>query len=181
MEKDKILGVVLGILYYYVLSKIFSFLMLFEFIGGTISGFSKILFFICYIVLPIVILAMPVIIKFKYNKKFYKAILDSIVFVLLYISICITICSCISVYFETFSTYKWSNENWHRFRGDMVEDLEERYDLKGMTKDEIHELLGKEDGYSEEDNAISYYIGEAINYYIYFDENDVVIYARQLA
>ena len=50
-----------------------------------------------------------------------------------------------------------------------------------MTKDEIHELLGKEDGYSEEDNAISYYIGEAINYYIYFDENDVVIYTRQLA
>ena len=181
MERDKILGVVLGILYYYVLSKIFSFLMLFEFIGGTISSFSKILFFICYVILPFIILASPIIIKLKFKKKFYKAIIDSVVFVLLYISIWITICSCISVYFRTFSTYKWSNENWHRFRGDMVEDLEERYDLKGMTKDEIHELLGKEDGYSEEDNAISYYIGEAINYYIYFDENDVVIYAREVA
>ena len=181
MEKNKILGIIAGILYYFILKGIFSFLMLFEFIGGTISSFSKLLFLIMYIILPIGILIAPVIIKFKYKKEFYKAVLESIVYVLLYISIWITICSCITVYFETFSTYKWSNENWHRFRGNMIEDLEERYDLKGMTKDEIHELLGKEDGYSEEDNAISYYIGEAINYYIYFDENDVVIYTRQLA
>lgn len=181
MEKDKILGVVLGILYYYLLSKFFSLLMLFESVGGTVSGFSKILFFICYIILPIIILAMPIIIKFKFKKKFYKAVLDSALSVIIYLVILSIISYCIIVYFKTFSTYKWSNENWHRFRGDMVEDLEERYNLKGMTKDEIYELLGEEDRYSEEDNAIGYYIGEALMYYIYFDENDVVIYARVLA
>ncbi len=182
MEKDKILGVVLGILYYYVLSKIFSFLMLFEFIGGTISGFSKILFFICYIVLPIVILAMPVIIKFKYKKKFYKSIIYSMFSVIIYLIILVIMTFGIRQYFKTFSTEKWSNENWNSFRYLMIDDLKGTYDLVGMTKEEVQTILGQEDvelemlvtdyaiGYSVRNGFMDWYY-----YYIYLDKNDVVI------
>ena len=51
----------------------------------------------------------------------------------------------------------------------MVEDLEERYDLEGMTIDEIHNLLGEGDVESVKEDgtySIGYYMRDAIMYYI---------------
>lgn len=184
MEKDKILGLVLGILYYSLISRFFILLWLFGSTGGIISGFSKLLFFICFFILPIILLAMPLIVKFVFKKKFYKAILYSVLSVIIYLVILFNIAYSILVNFETFSTEKWSNENWHRFRRDMVEDLEERYDLEGMTIDEIHNLLGEGDVESVKEDgtySIGYYMRDAIMYYIDFDENGVAVSAREVA
>lgn len=184
MEKDKILGLVLGILYYYLILKFFSLLWIFESIGGAISGFSGLLFFICFVILPIILLAMPLIVKFAFKKKFYEAILYSVLAVIIYILILSIIGNCILLNFKTFSTEKWSNENWHRFRRDMVEDLEERYELEGMTIDEIHDLLGEGDVESVKEDgtySIGYYMRDAIMYYIDFDENGVAVSAREVA
>ena len=182
MEKDKILGLVLGILYYYLILKFFSLLWIFESIGGAISGFTGLLFFICFVILPIILLTMPLIVKFAFKKKFYEAILYSVLAVIIYIVILSIIGNCILLNFKTFSTEKWSNENWHRFRRDMVEDLEERYDLVGMTKDEVYSILGEEDVDLEmliNDYAIGYSVRngflEGYYYYIYLDKNDVVV------
>ena len=66
----------------------------------------------------------------------------------------------------------------------MVEDLEERYDLEGMTIDEIHNLLGEGDVESVKEDgtySIGYYMRDAIMYYIDFDENGVVVSAKEVA
>ena len=182
MKKDKIFGIILGILYY-VLSAIFYFyLFIIEVLAGSISDFSMTLFYICYAVLPIILLAMPLIVKFVFKKKFYKSILYSVLSVIIYLIILISITFGIRQYFKTFSTEKWSNENWNSFRYLMIDDLEDTYDLVGMTKEEVRALLGEEDvelewlitdyaiGYSVRNGFMDWYY-----YYIYLDENDVVI------
>ena len=91
MKKDKIFGIILGILYY-VLSAIFYFyLFIIEVLAGSISDFSMTLFYICYAVLPIILLAMPLIVKFVFKKKFYKSILYSVLSVIIYLIILISI------------------------------------------------------------------------------------------
>ena len=182
MKKEKIFGIILGILYY-VLSVIFYFyLFIIEALAGSISDFSMTLFYICYAVLPIILLAMPLILKFAFKKKFYKSIIYSMFSVIIYLIILVIITFGIRQYFKTFSTEKWSNENWNGFRYLMVEDLEEKYDLVGMTKEEVQAILGQEDvelemlvtdyaiGYSVRNGFMDWYY-----YYIYLDENDVVI------
>ena len=182
MKKDTILGIILGILYY-VLSAIFYFyLYIIEALAGSISDFSSILFYICYAVLPIILLAMPLILKFAFKKKFYKSILYSMLSVIIYVIILLLITLGTRQYFKTFSTEKWSNENWNSFRYFMIDDLEDTYDLVGMTKEEVQSILGQEDVEIEwlvTDYAIGYSVREGFMdwyyYYIYLDENDVVI------
>lgn len=63
----------------------------------------------------------------------------------------------------------------------MIDDLEKKYTLEGMTKDEVYKLLGKEDRKSERlmgEYIISYSMrkgfldGNAFN--IYLNENNIV-------
>ena len=182
MKKDKILGIILGVLYY-VLSVIFYFyLFIIEALAGSISDFSMTLFYICYAVLPIILLAMPLILKFAFKKKFYKSIIYSMFSVIIYLIILVIMTFGIRQYFKTFSTEKWSNENWNSFRYLMIDDLEGTYDLVGMTKEEVQTILGQEDvelemlvtdyaiGYSVRNGFMDWYY-----YYIYLDKNDVVI------
>lgn len=182
MKKEKIFGIILGILYY-VLSVIFYFyLFIIEALAGSISDFSMTLFYICYAVLPIILLAMPLILKFAFKKKFYKSIIYSMFSVIIYLIILVIMTFGIRQYFKTFSTEKWSNENWNSFRYLMIDDLEDTYDLVGMTKEEVRALLGEEDVELEwliTDYAIGYSVRdgfmEGYYYYIYLDENDVVV------
>lgn len=182
MKKDTILGIIIGILYY-VLSAIFYFyLYIIEALAGNISDFSSVLFYVCYAVLPIILLAMPLILKFAFKKKFYKSILYSMLSVIIYVIILLLITLGIRQYFKTFSTEKWSNENWNSFRYLMIDDLEDTYDLVGMTKEEVQSILGQEDVELEwlvTDYAIGYSVRdgfmEGYYYYIYLDENDVVV------
>ena len=102
--------------------------------------------------------------------------------VIIYVIILLLITLGIRQYFKTFSTEKWSNENWNSFRYLMIDDLEDTYDLVGMTKEEVQSILGQEDvelewlitdyeiGYSVIDGFM-----EGYYYYIYLDENDVVV------
>lgn len=183
MEKDKMFNIISGVLFYYIMLKIFYYLMMFASFGN-IGKFSGILFFICYIILPLVVLAMPLIIKFKFNKKFYEAIINSVCVAIIYFQLLGIISYGISEYFSTFSTYKWSNENWHGYRRQMVEDLEEKYDLGGMTKEEVREILGRGDveRYGDDGTySMGYRMSDGIMYYVFFDENGVVIDAREVA
>ena len=84
---------------------------------------------------------------------------------------------------EKFDSEKWKNwenteEEWS-LRWDMMNSLRKNYELKGMTKNEIHKLLGKPD--SETKNELSYYLGYSHNgintgrLTLYFNENNTVI------
>ena len=177
MKKDKILGIILGVVYY-ILSPIFYFyLFVIEALAGSISDFSMILFYICYAILPIILLAIPLIIKFVFKKKFYKSILYSVLLVIIYLIILISITFGLRQYFKIFTTDKWTNENWNSFRYLMIEDLEEKYNLVGMTEDEVYNILGEENADFKE-NVICYLVRDGFldgyYYYIYLDENGVV-------
>ena len=64
-----------------------------------------------------------------------------------------------------FSSDEWINGEWkERYR--MLEDLENNYDLVGMSRDEIEELLGEYSVRSEDVgsdyNVVEYYLGFSI-------------------
>jgi len=58
----------------------------------------------------------------------------------------------------------------------MLNDLEEKYNLVGMKKEEAIQILGKE--YGKSDNCIYYHIGvnwlEVFYYYLEYDENGII-------
>ena len=65
----------------------------------------------------------------------------------------------------SFSSDEWINGEWkERYR--MLEDLENNYDLVGMSRDEIEELLGEYSVRSEDVgsdyNVVEYYLGFSI-------------------
>lgn len=59
----------------------------------------------------------------------------------------------------TFSPEKWRNDPDNRVR--MVDNLLARYDLVGMTENEVHVLLGKpsDTSYFKRENRLVYYMG----------------------
>ncbi len=182
MKKDKILGIVLGILFYVFSSIFFFFLYVIEAITGSISDFSSILFYIVYLMIPIIILMLPIIFKFIFNKKFYKSVCYSALMIIFYILLLFLLQLGIRNYFSTFTKEKWTNENWHGFRYLMIEDLEKQYDLIGMNKEEIYQILGEEDRklYEFNDsNSLCYSMRngffEGDYYIVILNDEDIVI------
>lgn len=63
---------------------------------------------------------------------------------------------------EKFSSNSWKNANLNTeenlsYRWDMMNDLRNQYDIIGMNKTEIKNLLGNPD--SENNNEFNYYLG----------------------
>ncbi|WP_144697757.1 hypothetical protein [Fictibacillus phosphorivorans] len=85
------------------------------------------------------------------------------------------------------SKFTFSVEKWHAQedkRGDIVEDLVEKYDFKGWSDTRVIKLLGEpvKDGARKEPDNIVYYLGDESGYpsidsewlLFWFDENDRV-------
>lgn len=179
MHRDKILSVSFGILYYILTPIFFFYLYIFEALTGSISDFSETLFYIVYVVIPIILVLMPILLKIILGKKFYKTILYSCLGFAIYILIIISLKFSIDMYFKTFTIEKWSNNNWHGFRYLMIDDMEKKYDFIGMNKNEIYDILGKEDKELEGEYVICYSMRngffEGDYYLIYLNEDDIVI------
>lgn len=82
-----------------------------------------------------------------------------------------------------FNSEKWKNfngnkENEWSLRWDMMNSLRNNYELEGMTKEKVLQLLGKPDSQSQ--NKFNYYLGFAKsgidvgNLTVFFNENDIV-------
>ena len=181
MKRDRFLNILFGSLYYVLGILFFFYLYIFGELLGNISDFSKILFYAVYIILPILIMILPVIRKFILKEKFYKSILYSCLAVVIYIFVLLGLNFGIKSYFKTFTTEKWSNRDWYSYRYLMIDDLEEKYNFIGMSKEEVYDILGKTDEGVKESGGeyvIAYPIKngffEGDYYQIYFDKNDVV-------
>lgn len=181
MKKDRVLNVISGTLYYLCGSIFFFCFYVFASLVGSISDFSKILFYIVYLMIPIVLFIMPIIVKFIFKKKFYQAILCGCIGIIVYIFLIIGSTFGINRYFNTFSKEKWCNDNWHSFRYLMIDDMEEKYNLIGMKKSEVYNILGKEDTELEKrqgEYAICYStrngLLEGDDYQIFFNDDDIV-------
>jgi hypothetical protein len=82
-----------------------------------------------------------------------------------------------------FNSEKWKNFNGNKedewsLRWNMMNSLRNNYELEGMTKEKVLELLGKPDSHSQ--NKFNYYLGYAKwgidvgNLTIFFNENGIV-------
>ena len=68
MKKENVLGIILGIMYYILGIIFFFYLYVFEALAGSISDFSSTLFYVIYLIIPIILLMLPVILKFAIKK-----------------------------------------------------------------------------------------------------------------
>ena len=172
------LDFILGGLYYLILILFFiNYFIYGIFSENLIIGFSFLLFVLCYNIIPCILILLPSLIEIKLNKKFYKSIIISFIITILYLILIIpTIQLCIKSHYSTFTTKKWTNMI-QSYRYLMIDDLEEKYNFVGMDKEDVFNILGRED--VNTDLVIEYYLGnddnKVITYNIYLDKNEVVI------
>lgn len=190
--KNKKRNITIKMILYYTICPIF---FLYSFTLSTmfsiISNFSNILFYILYLFFPIILLLLPLFIKYILKKDMEKSLKYSLITFIIYLLFTIILSFSIKTYFKTFTTKKWTKEEWHDLRYLMIDDLENKYTLVGMNKKEISRILGKENDYliqienrnSEEENKSEKHILlytirngflEGDNYNIYLDENNIV-------
>ncbi len=181
-EKNKTLGIVLGLLYYVLICIFFFLFYIFGIFGGIIIDFSETLFIICYIYFAIFLLILPLFFKFILKKKFYKAIIYSTISFVIYLFVLFFIRIAIITYMSNFTKEKWNNSNHWNLRYLMVDNFEMKYNIIGMNKEEVYELLGTvtpaETSYGE-NNKICYLIRGGLfagTYYCFeYDENGVIV------
>ncbi len=113
----------------------------------------------------------------------YKAITYTIFIIIAYIIISAVIRIGIQSYLSTFSISKWNNSNWGAIRYFMIDDMEQKYNFIGKSKEEVYRILGT-DVHEIKDKStgtiiIPYYIRDIFlksEYYkIYLDKNDIVV------
>ena len=146
--------------------------------GGIIIDFSETLFNILFICIPIFLLILPPVFKFIFKKKFYKAIIYSAVSFVIYLLILFCIRTAITTYMSNFTKEKWDNSSHCNLRYLMVDDFEKKYDVIGMNKEEVYELLGETRSH-ESNNEICYLIREPFLFETYYcleyDENNIIV------
>lgn len=103
-----------------------------------------------FIILAFAVITFPIYIKIPNPKKAYISI---ILTVSLALSAILTHTG-IVYYYGNFTSAKWQKHMKLRYR--MIDSLESQYTLKGMTVDEITELLGEADWKDNSENAEFY-------------------------
>jgi len=168
LKKENIIGIV----YYILLIILHIFLLFYVLNGGAILSLNLPIMIILIIVIPIVLLIIPLFINLKFSN-YYKTFKISTIIALLYIiTMFITHFSVIE-YSKTFTVEKWESMRFLRYI--MVDDLEEKYELDKMDKEEVIKLLGNPD--IEKDTSICYFIKDDTNdhYFCLNLENNKVI------
>ncbi len=176
MAKIRRFNIILPSIYY--IFGIFGFYFLF--IMGITSGFLdlKKLFLILFVILPIIVLLLPIVIKTIMKIEFYKCILFSLIGVVIYF----IIFSIVLLSIGTFSESNWKNDQYMNLRYLMIDDLESKYDLIGMNKDEIMKLLGETSGEGELCYPTSSFMITTYFYCLRYDENNLIteIYEKEV-
>lgn len=131
----------------------------------------------CSALVYILALILPVIFR-KQIKKYFSLPLVYIIFSVFSVIITGIIYVGADSYISEFSRQKW-NDN-PRLRIHMLDDLNEKYEIEGKTKEEISSLLGDPEYVSETgtQKTFEYYVGDSIidpyGFVIEF-ENDVAV------
>lgn len=172
---------ILGSLYWISLIIFFFYYIIYGvFVDTIIVGSSFVLFVFCFTIMPICLLLLPLVINSKFKKGFNKSIVISFLVTIIYILVIVpTLQFGIKKYLSVFTIDKWKNiHQYHRYF--MIEDFEKKYNLIGMTKQEVFKILGKEN--INDALVIEYYIGDggrnSIYYNVYLNEKNEVIDAK---
>lgn len=135
---------------------IFGISVIYPFVSKTVRNIiGKPLWFLIYILLPILTVIVPLFIRYILQFK-RKIIVNTFYITIIYVLIVsITSIGCYK-YIKNFTPQKW--EKYVTERNLMLEDLENKYSLVGMSINEAKEILGNPD--LESENEIEYIIGE---------------------
>lgn len=80
------------------------------------------------------------------------------------------------IYFSNYSRSKWDNNEYLRYC--MIDDLERKYKIVGMTKDEVTDLLGKPDHFEYREDKYEYFAGSYwidVQVYTIWFEDDIAV------
>ena len=172
MKTDVIKNIVFCLFYYILTIALYSLFFVADIIVGIIVFFSKPLFWIIMLT-SIIFLLLPLLIKRYSNVSFVKSLVISLIGLILFFALIIISTLCMLKKMETFTPEKW--QKYPNFHYMMEEDLEKKYKLIGMKKNEIIELLGEQIEY---DNMMCYYdsyIATKEKYYcLEYDENETI-------
>ena len=159
----KIKNIVFGIIYYGLLIPICVQLFIAEKYSPIIKNSSYALFVLTIIIVPFLFFLFPLFLIKHFNKKPSESFVISFVSLILYIVILWTYSALIMMYSISFTRENW--EKHLELRKYMIAEIEHKYNLVGMNKNEIINLLGEP---YETNVGICYYTGVLCRQGYYF-------------
>lgn len=159
--KDKIITIIQHLTFiiavFLAVFAVFAYSMMLQlFDSSVIDVIGKALWFIIYILLPIVVFIVPLVIQ----RSFKASALLAIVLILIYATISLGTYAGIHKYMQGFTSDKW--EKYPKVRYLMLDDLADKYNFIGMNKDEVIDILGESKAmYADpgDKDIIDYYTG----------------------
>ena len=179
ITKQKILNIIFIILWFVLITFIYYVNLIYGVFGNTlIVDTFELLSIIIYLGIPVIIIFLPLILRFIFSKKIIRSLAFSLGMAVIYFLLLFILNKGLVFYFSSFSKEKWDKYQYNRYL--MVDDLEKKYELVGMTKFEVIDLLGQ--SYSEvtykEELAMRYVIKVGFlteRDFLLFIEDDYVV------
>ena len=116
------------------------------------------IWYFIYIILPVLIVVILLIVRFSIEKRWKTTLIYSLTLTIIYLSAIIITPVAVNRYIQTFSTQKWIQYKYERKL--MLDDLNQKIELIGMTVTDIKDLLGVPD--AESDHDIEYVIDSGL-------------------
>lgn len=158
MKKDSTVKTLCFVtIWIFIIASIFAISMVLQIYNSTIKNvIGKFWWSFLYVLLPMFILVIPLLVKYIAKCKERTILVYSFILIILYVSIIYTTHVVTYKYIQDFTTQKWLDFKYERIL--MLDDLKNKYNLVGMSIEDIKNLLGSPD--VESDNEIEYVIDE---------------------
>ena len=137
---------------------IWQFLQLGTEISMESEFFSEFWYNVIYYGLPIIAFVIPFVFIIWKRPKRKEIIKCSAITLLSYLLIVCAISVSLNSYFKVFTTPKWAAYPYQREL--MIDDLQTKHELVGMTVDEVKDLLGNPD--VENDTELQYLVSDGL-------------------
>ena len=183
-KSKKIITIILSFFWFVFSPMILYVNAIYGFFSNTIlAETSGLMFLITYLILPVILIFSPIIYKLIFKKSFLNSLAISFISLIVYLVFLFLCLECLNFYLSDFSKTKWNNYPMNRYL--MIENLEEKHKIIGLTTEEIIDLLGdpeivifKKDVINKEINKFEYPIEAGFFsttvYSVEFEDNIVV-------
>ena len=159
--KSKLLLLVPAAISLVVISAVFYVTMLLQVFNNAVDAIlSDFVWTIVYFVLPIIAFLLPIVLSLALKTDIKRACLLTLASVLVYVVISVGIYISANAYFKSFTPQKWMEYEDQRWL--MLEDMAEETDFRGMTREEVVEILGEPTtpyAAPESEDEIEYFVG----------------------
>ena len=120
MSNKKILKIMAGLIYYIFGIIGFGYLSILCGLFGIIKSFSQVLFLLCFVIAPLVILILPIVLNKLFKQDFFKSIITGCIGIGIYLITVLLVRFAIVGYMSDFTVLKWTNEEHYNLRYLMI-------------------------------------------------------------